>query len=40
MPLIERQPLARVAIFSTACLIAWIAPGPVIGIANGFVGAR
>lgn len=38
MPLIGRPALAKFAIFSTACLVAWIAPGPVIGIANGFLG--
>jgi membrane protease YdiL (CAAX protease family) len=35
---IQRAAFARFAIFSTASLIAWIAPGPAIGIANGLLG--
>lgn len=38
MPLTERRALAKFAVFSTACLVAWIVPGPVIGIANGLLG--
>ncbi len=38
MPLIQRRAFARFAIFSTACLIAWLAPGPAIGILNALVG--
>jgi len=38
MPLIEHRGFSKFAIFSTACLVAWIAPGPVLGIANGLLG--
>ena len=34
----QRRAFARFAIFSTGCLLAWITPGPVIGIANGLLG--
>jgi membrane protease YdiL (CAAX protease family) len=35
---IQRGALARCAIFSIASLAAWIAPGPLIGLANGVLG--
>jgi uncharacterized protein len=38
MPLKQRRAFARFVIFSSACLIAWVAPGPAIGVLNGALG--
>jgi uncharacterized protein len=38
MHVIQRSAFVKFAIFSAACLVAWIAPGPVLGIANGLLG--
>jgi CAAX protease family protein len=32
------RPLGRFATFSVACLVAWVTPGPLLGLANGLTG--